>query len=344
MARTVFSIVSLLALIGSAVACAPYYSPANPPLPQQNQTGQTASPSTPAGQQNPPQSSSPSQTQVVQQSSLPLNIAIDYIGVVSAHNPRDYWSPDLAEVKLVVVINDGRTTIGPKTIPATDWHGMKSFDVWDVSLKGLHIDSATDYLRLSITAFDVDPNIDFEKSFFSALGQLGQSGATNVKTILDLLPGKWYLGDYENTWYPSQNWGIGPHSNESGSNLRVWFRIWSDSEQAPAAKPVLLPNVRIKSVTLPSTISLGIWGNHSVNHTLTLENNEESDIPISYVAYSSLVGKNFDSGTINLPKNSLKDISKSFIYDRKGTAKITYTIYYNNNELDMWSGEVAVIP
>lgn len=212
MAKIVLSIVALLAVIGLATACASHYQPANYPAPQQNQTEQTTYPSTPAGQQNSPQSSPPTQTQTsqtpapAQQGGPSLNIAIDYVGILSAYN-RHPLSPYQAMVKLVVIASDGKTVV-ERTMPFTGYQRMNDFDIWEVNIRGLHIDSVTDYLKLSIRAFDVNPDLDFEKGLLSALNDLGQSGASNVKAILDSLPGQWYLGEYENTWYPPKIGGL----------------------------------------------------------------------------------------------------------------------------------------
>jgi len=252
MARTVFSIVSILALIGLAVACVPSHPPANYPTPQQNQTGQTADPSTPPSQQDSLQPEPPPQTRTAQTPALtqqggpPLNIAIDSVGILSAYN-RHVLSPHVAMVKLVVVVSDGRTVV-ERTIPFTGYQPMKDFDTWEVNIKGLHIDSATDYLKLSIRAFDVNPDIDFEKSFLSALDKLGQAGASNIKAILDSLPEQWDLGEYENTWYPSQNWGIGSHAMKRG-------RIYDFGSEYGRTKNLhLCPNPRYSQIS-----RLSVW-------------------------------------------------------------------------------------
>ncbi len=335
MAKTVLSIVALLALIGLAAACAPYSPPSNYPT----------------GQQNPPQSSPPAQTQTTgapasaQQGGPPLSVTIDYVGILSAYN-RHALSPHQAMVKLVVVVSDGRTVV-ERTIPFTGYQRMNDFDIWEVNIKGLHIDSANDYLKLSIRAFDVDPDIDFEKSFLSTLSELGQAGAGNVKAILDSLPGQWYLGEYENTWYPSQNWGINSYNGEKGTNMRVWFRIWSSQEPATLPRPILQPDVVIQNVVLPSTVSLGVIGLKTEKHTLTLKNNEDTDVSIDYFGDSSLAMDLYRSpvkGTVKVPGGSSIEVTHSFQYSKTGTTTVTYVIYYHGNELNRWSGTVTVTP
>ncbi len=351
MAKTVFSIVLLLALVGLAAACVPYYPPANSPTPQQDEPGQTTYPSVPPSQQNPPQNSPPPQTQTTQtptpkqQSGPPLDIAIDSIGILSAYN-RHVLSPHQAMVKFVVVVSDGRTVV-ERTVPFTGYQPMKNFDTWEVNIKGLHIDSATDHLKLSIRAFDVDPDIDFEKSFLSALDKLGQAGASDIKAILDSLPGQWYLGEYENTWYPSQDWGIGSYASEKGTNLRVCFRIWSNQEPAPLPKLQLQPDVKIERVALPNTVSLGYIGLKNVNHTLVLANNESTDVTIDYFGDSDLAKELYRrpvKGTVKVAGGGSIEVPHQFQYSKAGTNTVTYIIKYNGKELDRWSGTVTVTP
>jgi len=249
-------------------------------------------------------------------------------------------------VKLVVVVSDG-TTVVERTVPFTGYQRMKDFDVWEVNIKGLHIDSATDYLKLSIRAYDVDPDIDFERSFLAALSGLGQAGASDIKTILDSLPGQWYLGEYDNTWYPSQNWGVGSYANEKGANLRVCFRIWSNQEPVPLPKLQLQPDIKIERVVLPSTVSLGYIGLKNVNHTLILTNNESTDVTIDYFGDSDLAKELYRKpvkGTVKVPARGSTEVPHQFQYSEAGTNTVTYIIKYDGKELDRWSGTVTVAP
>jgi len=353
MARTSCALAIVLLLVLVLIGCAPLYQPISYPAPQQDQTGQTAYPPTTPSQQDyaqpqatptpaPAPASSSSSTQ---QSEPTLNLAIDSVGILSAYN-RHPLSPHQAMVKLVVVMSDGRTVV-ERTVPFTGYHKMKDFNVWEVNVKGLRIESAADYLKLSIRAYDVDPDIDFERSFMSVLDQLGQAGAGNIKMILDSLPGQWYLGEYENTWYPSQNWGIGSYADEKGANLRVCFRIWSNQEPAPSPMPQLQPDIRIERVVLPSTVSLGYIGLKNINHVLVLTNNESVEVAIEYFGDSDLAKELYRKpvkGIVKVPARGSIEVPHQFQYSQAGANTVIYTIKYDGKELDRWSGTVTVTP
>jgi hypothetical protein len=104
------------------------------------------------------------------------------------------------------------------------------------------------------------------------------------------------------------------------------------------------PNVKIQSVTLPANakISSGfIVTNYST--VFRLINNESIDVPISWLAHSSLTG-NFGSGSVTVPKNSYADVSKGYHYSTPGILTITYTTFYNGVQLDSWKGTMNVAP
>jgi len=338
MARTVFSIVALLALIGLVVACARYYPPTSYPAPQQNQTEQTTYPSTAPSQQNLPESNPPTQTQIMHP---PINVTIDYIGIKNAYNPGNSLDSRHSNVKIIVAVNDGKTNSNPVTIPPAL---MTYFDTREIKQRVFYTSSVGDYLKVSIMAYNVY-NRDDTLSLLAAFEKLGQAAAGSLRTIVESLPKESYIGYYDSIWYPADNWGIGRYEEKGVDNIRVWFRIWSGSEPSPIPKPEFLPNIKIKNVTIPSPISLGVWGNRQVTHKFTLGNNENFAIGVKWAANSSVTG-NFDSGTVDLPGNGFKEITKQYTYTKKGTAEITYTIYYayNGKKLDQRTVEVSVTP
>ena len=57
-------------------------------------------------------------------------------------------------------------------------------------------------------------------------------------------PGNDRVGDYEETWKPDQNYGIGQHvanclDGSSNQNFFVWFSVWSDEEPPLPERPSL---------------------------------------------------------------------------------------------------------
>jgi len=315
-------------LIVMLTGCVPYSSPPPPPPPPSSippssdlttsNTEATPMPLAPKPTPNPP-----------------LNVTINYFGVRNAYG---------GNVQLVVIVSDG-DRMEKHLIPDIEGgFSMGNFETKRLNQRVFHTPSAKGDLKVNIVAYHRDQS---KKDYLALIEMMewyyGDSITMLKNLILNMPQNDKIIGYYEHKWYSNESWGIGQHNGVGVDNLQVWFSIWSTSEPTPVTQPVILPKVRIRNVIIPNTISLGVWGNKSEKHILTLENNEDFDVKLDYVANSSVTG-NFDDGTITVPRNSFKDVVKTFIYNKKGTARITYTIYYNNNELDKWSGGVTVTP
>jgi hypothetical protein len=102
----------------------------------------------------------------------------------------------------------------------------------------------------------------------------------------------------------------------------------------------VLTNIKIQNVTFPTNARVGYT---SYNMTFRLVNNESVDMVITWKANSSVTG-NFDSGSVTIPKNGYIDVTRGYVYSTAGPVTITYTIYFNGNLLDTWSGVMSVLP
>jgi len=328
MVRMVCVLGVVLLLVCTFVGCAPSYTPL---VPTPNTTQPSShTPSVPPVPQNLP---------VAAQSTHPsLNVTVDYIGIKNAYTSVDKYH---SNVKIIVVVNDGKTNSDPITIPSAS---MTYFETREINQRVFQTSSVGDYLKVSIMAYNVY-NRDDTLSLLSAFEKLGQPVAGSFRTIVESLPKESYIGYYDSIWYPADNWGIGSYEEKGVDNFRVWFRIGAGSEPPLIPKPEFLPDIKIKDVTIPSSISLGQWGNHQVTHKFTLENNENFAIGVRWAANSSMTG-DFDSGTVDLPGNGSKEITKQYTYNKEGTAAITYKIYYayNGKQLDQRTVEVSVAP
>ncbi len=108
-----------------------------------------------------------------------------------------------------------------------------------------------------------------------------------------------------------------------------------------------MPNVKIQNVTLPSNAkkrpSSEVIFVTTYTTTLRIANYESVDITVSWQGYSSAAG-NFDSGTLTVPKNSYVDVTRAYYYTTSGVVQVTYTLLYEGNRLDTWSGIMNVSP
>jgi len=272
-----------------------------------------------------------------------LNLTIHYIGVISAHDQEDIWDPD-GEIQLLVLITDGRET-SEASIPI-DGTGFKMGDFETQNIKNqrvFHTSSAGDYLKVSIVAYDIDSKKE-TLDYLSILEAFGVSGATPLKELYSLLPQEDdRIGYYESTWYAEENWGIGQYDAVGIEDLRVWFSIWSDTEPLPISKPSLMPNIKILDVDIPSQVKKSsAWFPLVYKHTITVVNDEQIEIQISWNVHSSNTG-DFDNGDITIPANSSKSITERYFYETAGQIKLTYTISYKDSVIDSWSGNINVI-
>jgi hypothetical protein len=102
-----------------------------------------------------------------------------------------------------------------------------------------------------------------------------------------------------------------------------------------------MPNVKIRSLTLPSKVSVS--SGISYQAIIRLVNTESVDITVNWKAIST-TGKDFDNGSVTVPKNNYIDVTKEYRYTDLGDLEMTYTIYYNGTQIDSRSDVITVIP
>jgi len=287
----------------------------------------------------------------------PLNVRIDYIAVKDAHGKDDLYPDDLeGEVQLLVVVTDGKTNPGEGEV-FIPLHGegdkMTNLEAKQVNRRIFHTSSVGDYLRVSILAWDVDSPTQ-TLDYLRAVKELGKTvapeaavAASAMEVLIQLFPPEDdHIGDYQYTWYPDENWGIGQHEVESG-DLLVGFSIWAEQEPPLLPEPILLPDIKIDNVVIPSEVTQSnsgwfYWRYYT--NTLTLFNSEPFNVEVEWKAYSSDKGE-FDHGTTTVPASATYDISRSYYYENDvGFLTLTYMISHKGRELDSWSGTVKIIP
>jgi PBP1b-binding outer membrane lipoprotein LpoB len=274
----------------------------------------------------------------------PINVAIDYFGIKSTHQPAIYWAPNT--IQLIAIIEDGNTTkqfAYPSSIPGVV---LKDFSLQNLEEQIIfQIPSVGGYLKISVLAYSCEDK-DTALAILKALQSYNPNLSTFIQFYENLPQSKILIGYYEHTWYPTENWGISQNEyKEANGDLTFWFRIWSNSRPTVIPPPLFVPDVKIQSVTLPSgaKTSSGPFIFTDYSTTLRLVNNESVDVTVSWQANSSVTG-NFDSGSVTVPKNSYKDVTKAYHYTSAGPVTINYTIYYNGVQIDTKSGAMNVAP
>lgn len=280
-----------------------------------------------------------------------LTVKIDYFGIKSAHRDLEPVSP---KIQLHVVVDDGKTKQVASFPPNNEGMIMEDFYLEDLMGQGnvFHTPSVGDYLRVSVLAYWSEDK-EAKLAMWRAMEAL-EPGVSTLRELYEKLPQKKVLiGYYENIWYPTQNWGIGPGKYEAvgSDDLRLWFRIWSTSEPEVIPKPQFGPEVRILAVSLPSSVkkrsaSEVVFVN-TYPTTITLQNNEGIDIPVDVTIEGQgqcLDLISFTGGKVTVPKYGHKEITAKYYYETAGARVITYTIYYRGMKIDSWSGTLNVLP
>jgi hypothetical protein len=273
--------------------------------------------------------------------SVPLNITLDYFGIYSTHQPTYYFASNT--IQLIAIVEDG--VVSNKYFYPLDLPGIaiKAFSLQDLEQQIiLNTPSVGDHLTLSLLAYsceDRSPALDILK----ALANYSQSAEPLEQFVESLPQNKQLIGYYSHTWYQADNWGISASEyHEIKDDVAVWFRIWSSNEPAPIPTPYFLPNVKIQSVTLPTNakVSTGIFVN-SYSTTFVLTNTEKVDVTVHWRAHSSVTGE-FDDGDVTVQANQSKTITLGYHYSTAGMVALTYSLEYENSQIDTWSGTMNV--
>lgn len=271
-----------------------------------------------------------------------IQVALDYFGIKDTHQPSVSVAPN--KIQLYIVANDDKTKMEFSYPSSGEGIPMEYFQLEDLGEQTIfHTSSVGDHLTISVLAYSCA-----DKEATLSLGRALQAFEPSMGPLLDFyerLPqSKELIGWYEHTWYATEEWGInqGKYEAEGKGDLRLWFRIWSNKEPEPISEPLFMPEVRIQDVKLPTNAKPGFM---QYPITLSLVNSEKFDVPIRWEAYTSITGKNFDSGTDTIPKNSRRDITR-YYYWEAGNRTITYTVYYyyNNAKLDTRSRTLNITP
>jgi len=270
--------------------------------------------------------------------SVPVNIRIDYVGVENAYG---------GNVQLVVVVSDG-DKIEKYSVPRDDeYYSMYDFEVQMIGRRVFHTAALKGDLKLNILAYHRD---QVRKTNLKMINMMewyyGDSINMLKNLVLNMPEDDKLIGEYECTWYLDEPLHIGQYYKTSG-DLHVWFSVWSDTEPMPVSEPILLPDIKIQSITLPTNTkqrskyeTLIIKTYYT---TFMLVNNESVDITVDWQGHSSIRGV-FDSGSITVPKRSSISVKRDYYYDTAGVEEITYKIFYRSAELDSWSGTLNVAP
>lgn len=238
--------------------------------------------------------------------SIPLNVRIDYTGVIDAKGGNDYGeNPSKGEIQLVIVISDGKNEPQRWYVPKQTQKGLEGFKegIQDYSVKKIdqeiyHTASAGDYLKLSIMVYDIDSNENLltDAAMLEVLGQMaGVPEVGVIKQLVALLPEKDndLVGEYEETWYPDEDYGIGQHhvakclDGSANENFFVWFSVWSDKSPGFPERPYLLGVPKVQA--LKCTMAPGYLAGSYAQYKKDLQAGEKVNGFLKLTGYHSYV-------------------------------------------------------
>lgn len=315
-------------------------------------TQQQQSTSTPPVSTSSDPAPTPDATEPEQTPKPPITVDLDYFGIKSTHRGNEPVPP---KIQLYVVVDDGKTKRASSFPPNNQGMAMDDFHLEDLTETGeiFRTSEIGDYLKISVLAYSSE-DVETKLAMWKMIEAFNPSIGGTLKQLYEQLPKKQILiGYYDYTWYPQDNWGISPGKYESigTGDLKLWFRIWSETETNAISKPVFLPDVQILKVSIPSQVKkipdnlIMIPAEYMYRHSLTVMNNESMDIQIDWRVHSSAKGKDFDQGSTIIVAGDQANIVDSYFYkNAPGNVTITYTISYRGIELDTWSGIVNVVP
>ncbi|GAG26936.1 unnamed protein product, partial [marine sediment metagenome] len=178
---------------------------------------------------------------------------------------------------------------------------------------------------------------------------LGAALGSFIDAVESQAPEYEYIGSYQVTWGDDESWGIGRHDEVGDDDLRLWFRVWSDSPQQTVSHPAVgLPNVVIQNTDIPSewpaSKKVLFWWTNSRTNTITLRNWESHQVDVRVEKVSSFYPDDVDTWSVTVPAYGTEEIKYSVVYHPEGVRTITVNLFFRNDLLDSWSQEVLVTP
>ncbi len=289
-----------------------------------------------------------SQSYAVKTPNPPLSVTIDYVGVKFDHDPSDLLQGP-GDIRLVILITDGIHTVQEIIPPGEGTFQINDYQTIPLNQRVFQTDSVGDYLKISVIAWDDDPETAVSDTLRSALPILGAVfGMPALGTTADILSqyqektGKPlfenkddFVGYFESSWGANESWGIGQYKAVGTSDLRLWFSIWSDSQPASGPKPTLSPDVTIQNTDVPLQVIAG----KEYSYHVTLRNNESRPATVTLKIRSSLTGE-VDSRSVTVPANNSVTITESTTFQPTGVRTVTYSLLYQGVEISSLSKPV----
>jgi hypothetical protein len=199
-------------------------------------------------------------------SNPPLHLTLDYIGVKNDHN-----SGGPGQIFLILLVDDGiqqvKTTIPLEEATPMEISDYRTVPIGETYKNAFDSGSVGSYFNIAILAYhkiQQGPSywsmIGQLADYFFGLGGLGQLTGSMIDQVNSQAPQYDYVGSYQGRWNNSNSWGIGQYNDVGDDDLRLWFRIWSDSPQPIIPQPTpplpIITSVSTINPTQTQTITI----------------------------------------------------------------------------------------
>lgn len=165
-----------------------------------------------------------------------IRVTIDRIETEADCEP---WYKGYGEFYFVVVVTDGEDYRETR-IPTSDYYNLGNGERVNLNTACFYTPEVGDYLQIVVAGFEQDSGICYGEYVLGAVSLLGDelvpglgTGATILLGLIEAQrqgEGFWcdvddFAGGVDQTWYESQNWGIGTHVLSAPPYLTVWLTI-----------------------------------------------------------------------------------------------------------------------
>lgn len=287
----------------------------------------------------------------------PVQVTLDYFGIKNTHQPSVSFAPNT--IQLYVVVDDGKTAWNYTYPYNGEGIPMECFQLESLGQQRIfETSSIGDHLTISVLAYSCA-----DKETTLIVGRALQAFEPSLGPLLDFyesLPqSKELIGWYEHTWGASEDWGAkqGRYKEEGSGDLRLWFRIWSNTEPTPISKPLLIPAIEIQNVKLPTGVRVRQPSETPFYNTWTFEftiaNHESFTLPIYWrletsphspeTSVGSIIYKTDD--TVNVLGDGKWTVTTQYWFKISGNYTWKYIIECpRGNLVTSWNGTLSVEP
>ncbi|MDV2988839.1 MAG: fibronectin type III domain-containing protein [Dehalogenimonas sp.] len=254
----------------------------------------------------------------------PMNITLEY--AVLSDNKSGLLTSYLGTT-FIVLTSDG---VSPPHTEVFQQQGIyfQNYMTQKINQTLWHTDRASENVRVSIMAVSRMTTSPFG-SILASLGSLWANSqgipvsASDIQQVLgptgDQLVGYYDLGLLNST----NAWGIGQQFKGVGyGDIKLWLSVWSETQPALGATPIVNPSVKIGTVDGPTQILAG----NTYSYTVTLVNTELHQVDLVLTVESTIPNTQPVTQQVAIGGNSSTNVTFNLRFDQPGARTLTFSL------------------